>query len=123
MYIRHWFSLLSGKQRAWLFGTTAIIIVIIAVGVVLNPSSKTAEEVNLSLEMSIRDIAPALGVTGKALARELGLPLDVSKKNPLGTLGVKTETLDHSVHHLLSHRDSGIKYYLFAALVLWGLVS
>ncbi len=122
MNTKNWFTLLSGKQRVWLFGTMAAMLIIIGIGIFLNPSSKTVEEVDISLEMSIRGIAPTLGVTGKALARELGLPLDVSKTKPLSTLGVKAETLDHSVHHLLSHRDTALKYYLFAALVLWGLV-
>jgi len=69
-----------GKQPGWFLGTTVLIIFLIAVGILLRPSSHTAEEVDISLEMSIRDIAPTLGLTGRALAREFGLPLDVSKK-------------------------------------------
>jgi polyferredoxin len=72
--------------------------------------------------MSIKDVAPQLGVTGKALARELGLPLDVSKKKPLRQLRVEQETLDRATTHLLSHRPSRLKYYVFAAIVLCGLV-
>jgi polyferredoxin len=72
--------------------------------------------------MSIRAIAPKLNVTGKALARELDLPLDVSKTKTLRAMGVKTETLQHIADHLLSHRDTMLKYYVYAALVLGGLV-
>jgi len=72
--------------------------------------------------MSIKDIAPQLGVTGKALARELGLPLDVPKKKPLRQLRVEQDKLDRATTHLLSHRPSRLKYYVFAAIVLWGLV-
>ena len=114
--------MLSSKQRVWLYTTGAIMLIIIGFGILRNASSKTEKEVIISPEMSIRDIAPALGVTGKALARELGLPLDVSKKEPLSTLGVKAKTLDHAAHHLLSHEETTLKYYLYGVLVLWGLV-
>lgn len=63
-----------------------------------------------------------LDTTGKALARELGLPVDVPKAKPLRKLGVEQDDLDHVAEHLLSHRPSQLKYYVFAALVLWGLV-
>jgi len=72
--------------------------------------------------MSIREIAPKLGVTGKGLARELALPLETPKKKPLNKLGISQEQLDHAVAHILSHRLTGLKYYLFAAIVLFGLV-
>jgi ferredoxin len=72
--------------------------------------------------MSIRDIAPKLGVTGKSLAREFGLPLDVPKGKPLKALGVNQGALDHVAEHLLSHETGPLKYYVFGALVLWGLV-
>ena len=73
-------------------------------------------------DMPIRDIAPNFGVTGKALARELNLNLDVSKLKPLEELGIKEETLEHAVEHLLSHKDSSLKYYIFAALVFGGVI-
>ena len=98
------------------------MVIIIGTGIVLNPPTKPEKAVNVSVEMSIRDIAQRLNVTGKALARELDLPLDVSKTKILSSLGVKTETLQHAAHHLLSHRDTTLKYYVYAALVLGGLV-
>jgi len=73
-------------------------------------------------EMSIKQIAPKLGVTGRALARELSLPLDVSKKKPLANFGVSQGQLTHATSHLLSHRPAMLKYYIFAGLVLFGLV-
>jgi len=117
-----WFSLLSSRQLVCLFGTAAIMLILIGLGILLNPPYKLEEMASISVEMSLRDIAPKLRVTGKALARELGLPLDVSKKEPLSALGVKAETLQHAAHHLLSHHDTMLKYYLYAALVLGGLV-
>ncbi len=122
MNLRQWFFLLSHKQRIWLFGTVAAVLLIMAVGIFVTPPGEPAKSVNVSVEMSIRDIAPKLKVTGKALARELALALDVSKTRPLSMLGVKPQTLQHTAHHLLSHRDAMLKYYFYAALVLGGLV-
>jgi len=117
-----WFSQISFKQRIWLFVTVAGMLVIIGVGILLNSSSTPKESVDFNINMSIQDIAPKLGVTGKGLARELELPLDVSKKKPVRTLGVAREELDHAIEHILSHSDATLKYYVYAALVLLGLV-
>jgi len=122
MVIHQWFSLLSRRQRVWLFGATAGMAIIIALGILLDPSEGPEQLPDFSVQMSIRDLAPKLKVTGKALARELGLPLDVSKTKALSALGVQEETLQHAAHHLLSHHDTMLKYYVYAALVLWGLV-
>lgn len=122
MIIQQWISLLSGKQRLWLVGTVIVMILITGIGIFLDRPGKAEDAQAFTVEMSISDIAPALDVTGKALARELGLPLDVSKARPLRELGVKEETLQPVVHHLLSHRDSMIKYYLYAALVIGAMV-
>ncbi len=112
----------SSKQRVWLFGAVALMIIIIGAGIFLNRPAKLEKAVNVSVEMSIRDIAPKLNVTGKALARELDLPLDVSKTKPLNALDVEKDTLEHAAYHLLSHRDTVLKYYVYAALVLGGLL-
>ena len=122
MNMRHWFSLLSAKQRVWLFGTAAVMLAIIGFGVLVNPADEPEDVAIFSVEMSIRDIAPTLNVTGKALARELTLPLDVSKQEPLRALGVTPEELQHATEHLLSHRDTMLKYYVYVAIVLGGLV-
>jgi len=122
MKISSWFSQISFKQRIWLFSTLAGIFAIIAFGILLSSPSESKEPIDFNINMSIQDIAPKLGVTGKGLARELELPLDVSKKNPVRILGVTYEELDHAVEHILSHRDSMLKYYVYAALFIWGLV-
>ena len=91
--------------------------IILGVGVIMNsPNEKTTSEI-FTTDMSIQDIAPKLGVTGKALARELKLALDVPKKKPLKELGITKGNLEHAVEHLLSHKDSSIKYYIFTTLV------
>ncbi len=117
-----WFSQISFKQRVWLFVTIAGMFAIIVLGILLDSPSASKESITFNIDMSIRDIVPELGVTGKSLARELELPLDVSKNKPVRTLGVTQEELDHAIEHILSHRDTVLKYYVFAALVLWGLV-
>ena len=117
-----WFSQISFKQRIWLFATVAGMLAIISVGILLSSSSKSEESIDFNIDMSIQDIAPKLGVTGKGLARELELPLDISKKKPVRTLGVTYEELDHAIEHILSHCDSMLKYYIYVALVLFGLV-
>jgi hypothetical protein len=79
MHNDSWFTQLSLKQRIWFFATAAAMLVIIAAGISLESSAggpKPAMDFNTDL--SIKEIAPALGVTGKALARELKLPLTVS---------------------------------------------
>ena len=95
---------------------------IVSIGVLVTPAGGTGGAVDFSVDMSIGDIAPELNVTGKALARELGLPLDVSKRTPLSSLAVAPDELEHVTAHLLSHRDATLKYYVFAALVLLGVV-
>lgn len=117
-----WFSQISFKQRIWLFATLAGMFAIIVLGILLDSPSALKESISFNIDMSIKDIVPELGVTGKSLARELELPLDVSKNKPVRTLGVTQEELDHAIEHILSHRDTVLKYYVFAALVLWGLV-
>ncbi|MDP8233724.1 MAG: 4Fe-4S binding protein [Candidatus Saelkia tenebricola] len=122
MSINFWFSQISSKQRILLFSTLAGMLAIIALGIFLNPSSKLEESIDFGINMSIQDIAPKLGVTGKGLARELELPLNVSKQKSVRMLDVTHEELDHAIEHLLSHRDSMLKYYVYAALVFLGLI-
>lgn len=117
-----WFAQISFKQRIWLFATVVGMLAIIVVGVLLGSPGELKEPINFNINMSIRDITPKLGVTNKSLARELELPLDVSKKKPLRTLGVTHQELDHAIEHILSHRDNMLKYYVYMALVLGGLV-
>ena len=116
-----WFSLSSTRQRTEMVAIVLIMAIILSIGVVMNlPKEKTVSE-QFTIDMSIRDIAPKLEVTGKGLARELALPLNTPNKNPLNKLGITQDQLDHAVEHILSHRSTSLKYYVFAALVLFGL--
>ena len=115
-------SRLSSKQKAWSAAAVVAAALIVAFGILREPEREPLTEHGFGPEMSIKQIAPKLGVTGKALARELGLPIEVPKKKPLGQLGISPEQLDHATAHLLSHRPTMLKYYVFVALVLFGLV-
>ncbi len=120
--ISSWFSQISFKQRIWLFATVAGIFAIMAIGMRTNSAGVLIETTNFNANMSIQDIAPKIGVTGKGLARELNLRLNISNNKPLNSFGVTDDDLEHAIEHILSHRDSMLKYYIYAALVLGGLV-
>jgi len=122
MFIMRWLASLSTRQRLWLAFMSVIGLAIVAVGMVRDAANVQAQPVAAAVDMSMKQIAPQLGVTGKSLARELGLPLDAPKNEPLMALGVTEEQLEHVTHHLAGHRESTLKYYLFVALVLFGLV-
>jgi ferredoxin len=115
-------SSLSKVQWVWLVGTLVIGTALVAVGWVLEPVDGAISASSFTTAMSIRDIAPELGVTGKALARELDLPVEAPKGKPLKKLGIAQKDLDQAAAHLLSHHPAQLRYYIFAALVLWGLV-
>ena len=117
-----WFSLLSTKQRVEMFVTFLIIAIIVAVGVLVNSPKEQMSSKTFTTDMSINKIAPEIGVTGKGLARELNLPLGTPKKKPLNKSGISQQQLDHAVAHILSHHSTTLKYYVFAAIVIFGLV-
>jgi len=120
--MRTWFKMLSKMQIQWLYGTLAAMAIIILIGIIIQPEREEVSAESFYLDNSIADIAPTLGVTGKAFAKELKLDIEVSKKLPLRELGITEEELQHAVEHLLSHEDTMIKYYIFAALVLGALI-
>ena len=122
MAIVSWFSLLSARQKSWLFGTVFVMLAIVGVGLYLTTSAEEPAPATFTTDMSIQQVAPKLGVTGKALARELGLDLEIPKKKPLKALGVSDEEFQHAVEHLLSHRDANLKYFVYAALALGAVV-
>ena len=113
---------LSPRQRVYLSLALFAAVAIIAVGWLLQGTPDRVPRTEFTVDMSIKQVASALDVTGKSLARELGLPLDVSKSTPLKTLGVTPEQLDHATEHVLGHRETTLKYYLFGAVVLFALV-
>ncbi len=113
---------LSGPQRLWLAATLIAMIAIVGIGWILEPQGDDVEVPSFSTDLTIRQIAPKIGTTGFAMAKELDLPRSVDKDTPLAELGVEQGQLDEVTAHLLSHRGSAFKYYVFAALSLFGLV-
>ena len=113
---------LSPWQRMWFFVSVVAALLICALGILCEPDRTLQAGDPFTVNMSIREIAPKLEVAGKGLARELALPLNVPKNKPLKTLGISQEQLDHAAAHILSHRSTNLKYYLFAAIVLFGLM-
>lgn len=117
-----YWSKLSRTQYGWLVGTLVAMCAVVAMGWALEPRSKGASPDAITTAMSMREIAPQLETTGKALARELKLPLDAPMRLPVRELGVSEQTLNETVVHLASHQGTRLKYFIFAALVLGGLV-
>ncbi|HYW79049.1 MAG TPA: 4Fe-4S binding protein [Thermoguttaceae bacterium] len=111
---------LSNRQHVWLIGTVIAMIAIVVVGWSLEPKD---EEIGpFSRNLTIRQIAPQIGTTGFAIAKELRLSREVDKDTPLAELGIEQTELDEVTAHLLSHRGRTVKYYVFAALSLFGFV-
>ncbi|MBN2723063.1 MAG: 4Fe-4S dicluster domain-containing protein [Deltaproteobacteria bacterium] len=120
--MKKWFESLSGSQKIW-FGTALILIFAAVLSTfIIVPSKTKVPEDFFTVQKTIRQMAPKLGVTGKALARELGLKITVSKSVPVSQLGVKQDKLNSSVEHLQSHRDASSKYILYSALVLGAII-
>ena len=117
-----WFSLISIKQRVWLFATIAVMVLMISAGFLPDSSKELLKPTDFNTSMSIKEMALKLGVTRKSLAREFNLPLSVRKGKPVKSLGITNEELHHVVEHILSHTDATLKYYIYAALVFGGLV-
>lgn len=115
-------SNLPGRQRLWLVITVLIAVAIVAVGGSRQKATTVVLPSEFTVEMNLKQIAPRLNVTGKNLARELGLPLETSKMKPVKAFGITQEQLDHATEHLLGHRERTLKYYILVALVLFGLV-
>lgn len=117
-----WFLSLSGRQKVILLLTVIACVAMISPALLMDTASQEDGREHFTVDMPIRRIAPRLGVTGKALARELDLPLSVPKDTPLRQLGVTQERLSHATVHLLSHGDRTGKYWIFLALALAGFV-
>ena len=114
-------SKLARGQRRLLVAVTLAALVIALFGLSREFVAEEHAAAAFDVDMSIRQIAPQLGVTGKSLAREFDLPLDVPKGKPLKALGVSQEQLDHAAAHIQSHEATSAKYYVFAALSLFGV--
>ena len=117
-----WFKKLSKMQRLYGIMTLVISILIMLAGVILQPPKDSIDTSKLTVDMSIRQIAPVLGITGKSLARDLGLPLIADKDTPLSQHNISAPVLSETLDHILSHTPSTLKYYLMTVLALWGFV-
>jgi len=121
--MKSWILLISVKQRVWLLATLIAMILIVVAGFIPKTSQKKYNPTDFNTSMSIKEMALEIGVTRKSLAHELSLPLHVRKGRPVKTLGVTDKKLHHVVEHILSHRtDASLKYYVYVAVVLGGLV-
>ena len=116
------FANLSGRQRLWLVVALVSAVAVVVLGALRQKDADPPLPSEFTVEMSIKQIAPRLNVTGKGLARELDLPLDTAKGKPIKAMGITQENLDHAAEHILSHRETTLKYYILAALVLFALV-
>ena len=119
---RTWYQLLSKAQKQWLLASLAIILLIPALGWFADsgPVESTGFKTNTS--MTLTQLAKELHVTKGSMARELGLPMKTSKKIPVADLGISMDQLEHASHHILSHVPSKLKYFIYFAIALWGLV-
>lgn len=112
----------SRGQRIRLWATFCAMFMILTIGYLMDRQGNRKGDVDIHVGMTLKEIAPKLDVTPKALARELGLPLETPKKKPLKALGIQPEALEQSATHLLSHHGGMLKYFIFGALVLGGLM-
>jgi Pyruvate/2-oxoacid:ferredoxin oxidoreductase delta subunit len=117
-----WYRLLSVGQKRWLFGSLLFIILITAIGFIKEPGSSGDVNFKPATSMTLAQLSKELEVTKGNIARELGLPLETSKVIPVAELGISIEQLDDATHHILSHVPAPLKYFVFFAIVLWGLV-
>jgi len=113
---------LSGRQHVWLAATLIAMVMMVAVGWAVESPPEDVDAMSLSPSSSIRQIAPKVGTTGFALAKELDLARDVDKDKALAELEIDQEQLDRAAAHFLSHRGRLLKYFVFGALVLFGRV-
>jgi hypothetical protein len=109
---------MSRRQHVWLITYICLMAALFSVGVIQEIHLRPRRPSVFSREMAIKQIASKLGVTEKALARELELPLNANKYQSLKNLGVDQSKFNQVVRHLLGHRNSMLKYYLFVIFVL-----
>ena len=115
-------SPLSSRQRIYFFLSVLTAVVIVGGGYFMTVKDARGPLPDLNISMSIRQIAPKLNVTPKSLTRELGLPLNIRKNPPLSTQGISEKQLTAVASHLWQHQGGELKYFVYAALVLFALV-
>jgi len=119
--MKQWFNNLSKNQIILLLSIILFSALLIITGEIIKPEKVKLQPSDFSYTKSIKYNANKLGVTGKNLAKELGLNITVSKTSPINQLNVSKETFDHSIEHLIGHKDATIKYYIYFALCLFAL--
>ena len=87
------FARLSASQSLWLVGTLIWMLAMIGVGWYLEPKGDEIAVPSFSADQSIRQIAPEIGTTGFAMAKELHL----SRKVNMDTAGNREQTTGASV--------------------------
>jgi ferredoxin len=113
---------LSARQVGWLVATLLFVAALATAGFLLEPEREDLASHSFTTDMTIQQIAPQLDATGAAMAKEMHLPRSVAKDKPLRELDVEQAQLDEVVAHLAAHRGRPVKYYLFAALSIVGIV-
>lgn len=92
-------------------------LLVVAAGLAFDSSmGSEGSRPRLGLETALRAASVELGVSPKALARELGLPLSVDKQRSLRALGVSEPEWREVETHLRSHHGSLTGYALLVAL-------
>ena len=93
----------------------------------MTPDANVTGGRELDVSMSIREIASALGMTERELARDLNLDIDVDKDTAIAQLSVDQETLDAAIAHERSHHTERVlpaesKYPVFALISLFAML-
>ncbi len=117
---REFLSSLSRRQRVWAVVGLVSIIILILLGLFFGTAVPNRGDGRVTLDMTLKETVPAFGVTGSAMAKELGLALGAPKNVPMWQLGVTEVRLRGAGKHLMGHAKSTLKYYLYGAIVLWG---
>jgi len=117
-----YFKKLSNSQRIIGVAGLLVILAVVVTGIVLQPDVEETIPSAVSIEMTLSEAAHALGIKGGDIAAELGLSRETPKNVPMNELGIDDTLLSRTVTHLLGHTESTLKYFLFAALSLWGWI-
>ncbi len=116
-----WYGGLSPSERKLqIFAGLLVLVSIISLWIPWGDSSPREVVIEIDCSRSLSHYAKILQIPPKSLARELGKPLNVSKKKPLTELAISSKDLEEAIHHLRSHRSSSGKYFLYVAFSFWG---
>jgi len=77
------------------------------------------DSADITTEMTLQEAAHAMGITGKELAHDLVLPVDVDKQSPLKELGVEETTLAQVAKHAAHEKEAGLEWLKYP---LWLLI-